>query len=213
MKCSPNVRNYVWSVQAFSPGLLSLGSFSSLPSTPASGMVPGPGGALQHHAVIATGEAVWSRSSCQALGLCRSSSSGTVLRCLWLRGAHGAFVCVPASWSLYGLPVEGWGIHWPFFESSQAFLVNWLSLQFLLHESLSRPPLWSSWRGGVGCLWPSRHPPSSSLLPFSLGSEVPGEDFWTRCAWGQNVYYEMMKWKKKRGGGHTEIFIKLIHIV
>ena len=84
-------------------------------------MVPGPRGALQHHVVIATGEAVWSRSSCQALDLCRSHSSWTVLRCLWLRGAQGAFVCVPASWSLYGLPVEGWGIHWPFSRAPRPF--------------------------------------------------------------------------------------------
>ena len=172
-------------------------------------MVPGPGGAVQHHVVIATGEAVWSRSSCQALGLCRSSSPWTVLRRLCLRGAHRAFVCVPASWSLYGLPVEGWGIYWPFFEGSQAFLIHWLSQQFLLRESVSYPPLQFSWRVGIGCLWPSRHPPSSAL-PFSLGSEVPSEDLWTRCAWGQNVYYEMMKWKKM---GCSKIFIKLMHIV
>ena len=68
-------------------------------------MVPGPGGAVQHHVVIATGEAVWSRSSCQALGLCRNSSPWTVLRCLCLRGAHGR-LCVCR---LLGLCV---GFHW-----------------------------------------------------------------------------------------------------
>lgn len=211
MKCSPNFRNYVWSVQAFSPGLLSLGSLSSLLSTPGFWMVPGPGGVLQHHAVIATGGCLV-QVLLPSLVSAEASHQDSLEMPLGLEPTHGAFVCVPASWSLYGLPVKArhkihpssssLGLSDPLAVSAVSFA--WVSL-VLLFGYLGE--------GALAACAVSIAP--LLLLPaaFSLGSEVPGEDLWTRCAWGQNVSYEMMKWKKKKKKGHTEIFIKLIHIV